>query len=171
MATRIREIWKPIPGYEGKYSASNMGCVRSHTHKARILKPFPNGKTHHLAVALMHNGKKQTRFVHCLVLLVFRGPCPPGLECRHLDGTHNNSLCNLQYGTKQENYKDRIKHGTGNEGEKSPNAKLTWQLVRLIRSSRKSRRGLAKQFGVSHTVINDILSNKAWIERDGYTHS
>ena len=42
------EIWKPVIGYEGLYSASNLGRVKSHgndkTRKEKILKPRINNK-------------------------------------------------------------------------------------------------------------------------------
>lgn len=42
--------------------------------------------------------------VHRAVLLTFRGPCPEGEECLHLDDIpFNNYLSNLKYGTHLEN--------------------------------------------------------------------
>jgi formamidopyrimidine-DNA glycosylase len=45
-------------------------------------------------------------------MLAFIGPCPDGLERRHLDGKYlNDHLDNLAYGTRTENMQDRVKHG------------------------------------------------------------
>ena len=47
-------------------------------------------------------------YVHRLVLEAFVGPCPEGMECRHLEGdTANNALSNLAWGTPQENAADK----------------------------------------------------------------
>lgn len=49
--------------------------------------------------------------VHHIVLTTFVGPCPEGLECRHLDGVKTNCrLSNLAWGTVTENAEDRKKH-------------------------------------------------------------
>jgi hypothetical protein len=46
-------------------------------------------------------------------MLAFQGPCPNGLEVRHLDGNRTNpKLNNLKYGTRIENMQDAILHGT-----------------------------------------------------------
>lgn len=109
------EIWKDIPGYEGRYQVSNAGNVRSLAHRVRlvahgkettrlspgrILKPGPQ-QSGHLSVAI---GKGNSRQVHQLVLEAFVGPCPEGCEVLHLN--HNpadNRLENLRYGTRSEN--------------------------------------------------------------------
>lgn len=50
--------------------------------------------------------------VHRLVLTVFVGPCPPGMQTRHLDGDPgNNHLGNLRWGTPAENNRDTLRHG------------------------------------------------------------
>ena len=47
------------------------------------------------------------RYIHRLVLESFVGPCPDGMETRHLDGNReNNHFQNLCWGTHSENMKD-----------------------------------------------------------------
>lgn len=43
----VNEVWFRVPGYEGLYDVSNLGRVRSHPHKRRILAR--DGKTWGLA--------------------------------------------------------------------------------------------------------------------------
>jgi hypothetical protein len=66
------------------------------------------------------SGKNGTKLkaVHRLVLQTFVGPCPEGMEARHLDGSkYNNHLSNLAWGTRQQNSGlDKIAHGTSNRG-------------------------------------------------------
>jgi hypothetical protein len=53
-------------------------------------------------------------------MLAFVGPCPAGLEIRHLNGNAtDNHLSNLTYGTKSENELDRVRHGTHHNARKT----------------------------------------------------
>lgn len=120
------EVWKDIPGYEGRYQASTLGRIRSVTHqitqkgrsgtfftrtiKGRILRPGRYCKSGHVSVVLGRgsNGKP----VHQLVLLTFVGPAPKGQEVRHLNGDPtDNRLENLTYGTRTENILDVYRIG------------------------------------------------------------
>ena len=119
------EEWRPVVGYEGHYEVSDLGRVRALTREVRtcygtvrvqhgrVLVP-QNTRKGHLKVTLCPgDGTEQNRFVHVLVCEAFRGPRPPGQETRHLDGDpKNNALVNLKWGTRSENTKDSIRHGT-----------------------------------------------------------
>jgi hypothetical protein len=118
------ERWLPIPGWEGYYSVSDMGRVRSeprtiHTiaGQARhvpgcVLRPGRN-RSRRLTVALCRDGRTDTRHIHRLVATAFLGPRPPGLEVCHGDGDAcNNRLSNLRYDTKSSNQLDSVRHGT-----------------------------------------------------------
>jgi hypothetical protein len=111
------ERWRDVPGYEKLYQVSDMGRVRSlgadKNHKGKILKGRIVNKYGHLSVQLCKKCKARSFLIHRLVLLAFVGPCPDGMECRHLDGNHqNNKLKNLKWGTSSENRRDAMKHGT-----------------------------------------------------------
>ena len=108
------EYWVPIPGYEGLYSASNRGRIRSEDRtlytksgvrqvKGRVLSlvPMPDG---YPAVTLCKDWKHTKRRVHVWVALAFHGPRPRGYEIRHKDGDKtNNAEHNIAYGASQEN--------------------------------------------------------------------
>lgn len=120
------EIWKDVPGYEGRYQVSNMGRVKSlerkvrsvnwyshkefwRTVKERILRPGPV-KTGHLYVVLGHGEAGIP--VHQLVMRAFVGELPEGMEVRHLNGNpKDNRLENLKYGTRTENILDVFYQG------------------------------------------------------------
>lgn len=111
------ERWAPIPGYEGEYSASDQGRIRSeeryvdgrwgplHVKSKIMVGSVANG---YRTVGLMTDRKQKPFTVHSLVLLSFVGPRPDGLVIRHLnDNRIDNRLVNLSYGTQQENWEDR----------------------------------------------------------------
>ena len=117
----MSEVWKAIPGYEGKYEVSNLGRVRSVDHvvkakgqtgkehsrhyKGRIRRPSDNGYGY-LNVDL--SGKRV--LLHCLVAKVFI-PNPDNLpEVNHKDeNKHNNRVDNLEWCTRRYN----ANYGTG----------------------------------------------------------
>jgi len=122
----MKENWKNIKGYEGLYQVSDHGRVRSldrvvsyrtggrRNWKGKVRK-LSVSTAGYLCVNLYKNGTPKPYSVHRLVALTFLGPCPKGLEVRHgVGGILDNTPKNLQYGTRSENYKDRIRDGTCN---------------------------------------------------------
>jgi hypothetical protein len=102
------ERWRPVPGYEGRYEVSESGMVLS-----LALSAFPMPSTGYLCVRLCKDALAVTRTVHSLVAEAFHGPRPPGHEARHLDGNRqHNSPENVIWGTKSENTRDQVRHGT-----------------------------------------------------------
>lgn len=177
-----KEGWLPISSH-ASYSVSTRGRVKSLRRRVRrsdgvvitvagrVLKPG-SYKGGYLAVALYDGkGRSTFRYVHCLVLEAFVGPCPQGMECRHLDGDPtNNCLDNLCWGTPQENADDKTRHGTTIHGllvgEKNGNSKATASVVKAIRrlhaTGVKSRKLLVSRFGLSKATIDQIISRKTW---------
>lgn len=158
------EEFRDIPGYEGFYQISDLGNVISlvrllpaavaagrRTAKQSIM-PGRN-KQGRLQVTLCKRGFTKRFQVHRLVLLAFVGPCPEGMECRHLDGNHlNNRLDNLEWAT----------HATSAKGGKSFKAKLTEDDVREIRAAQATERELAAKYGVSQVAVHFIRTRKTW---------
>src|SRR5262245_35009916 len=114
------EHWRPIPGFEGSYSVSDQGQVRSENR--RIVDRNGRAMRYHgqiLAVGVRNAdgrrtvslGRNRTRMVYHLVLEAFIGPCPKGMEARHLDDdTSNDRLSNLAWGTSSQNKQDIIRN-------------------------------------------------------------
>ena len=112
------ELWLPIPGYGGEYSASDQGRIRSEERLCNnrwggqrlVESKIMNGSigNGYRTVGLMTDGKQKAITVHSLIMLAFVGPRPEGLVIRHLnDNKIDNRLVNLQYGTQLENWEDR----------------------------------------------------------------
>jgi len=164
------EIWKDIPGYEAIYQVSNLGRIRRLSgsykcHKNRMIKPATK-KTGYRIVSLWKDNKQKMHRVCKLVLETFIGPCPEGMECRHLNGKSNNdNLTNLRYGTKQENINDKIMHGTIVKGSMVWNSKLKESDIPNIKNlinSGLSDIEIGRIFKVSYATIYDIRKNKTW---------
>ena len=119
-------------------------------------------------VKLRRNKIRKSYLVHRLVLLTFRGPCPDGMEGRHLDGDPKNChLSNLKWDTPKENAADKIQHGTHLHGSKSPGWKgqITEEVVFAIRNrviAGESTENLAKEFSLSVPVMRDLINGRRW---------
>lgn len=168
----MEEIWKNIVGYIGLYEVSNLGKVKRFYKSKRsrpfiILSPGVNDKHGHLFVHLSKNGIKTKYYIHRLVLMAFIGPCPIGMECRHLDGNpSNNRLDNLCWGTRKENQDDRILHGTDNRGSRCVTSKLNELQVRIIKRLLKDNyltpKEIAEIFNVHIRTIYGIKNGYIW---------
>jgi hypothetical protein len=165
-------IYRAIANFEG-YRVGNDGSVwtrRSRNGRGPLKKEWRRMKAdskynRYERLGLYKNGKQISVSVHTLVLEAFVGPCPEGMEARHLDGNaFNNLLSNLTWGTKLDNAKDKIKHGTSGKGETNGRAKLDTEAVLRIRRLAKIMTGkqLAAKFKVTPTMISFILSRKSW---------
>lgn len=118
--------------------------------------------TGHLYVNLSVGGVRKQCLVHRLVLEAFVGPCPEGMECRHLNGNPaDNRLENLRWGTHADNMQDRVVHGTNCRGAAHYKAVLTDEQVREIKRRYKhgvvTQATLAEEFRVSRPHIAQIL--------------
>lgn len=157
----MREIWKPIPGFEGCYSASNMGRVRSN-RRMKLLTPSID-RDGYLKVGPCVDGKTFNLMIHRAVLLAFRGKPKQREEASHVDGSRkNNNLSNLVWETSKKNQSRKKAHGTIVRGEAIGTSKLTPKLVRRIRASKKSGYILAREIGVARSTINRARSKETW---------
>lgn len=112
------------------------------------------------------DGEYERRWSHCLILEAFKGPCPPGMQACHWDGdTTNNAISNLRWDTAWANHQDKRRHGTTNQGERHPNAKLTESDVVAIRRARaggEPLRVIAARFGVTPQNLVFVCARKTW---------
>lgn len=170
----MNEEWREIPEWPD-YAVSNQGHVMRTTAPKRgraragdILKPRIPGGGQYPAVALTCDGVKTNWYVHRLVLHVFAGPCPDGMEVNHIDGNKLNArLENLEYVTRSENQLHAFRAGLNSrEGARNQKAILTESDVLTIRAEYTGAYGqcakLARRYGVSHAAIQDIIHGRNW---------
>jgi hypothetical protein len=156
------ELWEDIAGYEGFYQVSDAGNVRRIKGVAHYLQPGYNNQGR-LQVTLSREGDMRRFQIHRLVLEAFIGPCPEGMECRHLNGKHEDcTLGNLEWNTHTVNMQDKQIHGTERQGENHPHSKLTENDVRAIRAAKGTQREIAAHYGVSQVAIHHIRTRKTW---------
>jgi hypothetical protein len=162
---------KTIPNYTD-YLIDDTGIVYSLKH-SRTLRPLKQQKTkdNYWTVRLYKDGKWKVFRVHQLVLIAFIGPCPEGMECRHLDGNkNNNNLTNLRWGTRSENQQDALRHGTHNYnhsvGSECSSAKLNEEQVRMIiyiwNTKLFLQKEIAKMYGISTATVCEIVNKTSW---------
>jgi len=153
-----------IPSLDRRYCADVFGDIWSRANSGgewRRLSGSANSKGY-LTVTPASNGKYKTRSVHDLVSEAFLGERPKGMQIRHLDGfQRNNAPENLDYGTQEQNWSDRLVNGLS-LGEDHHNSKLTTEIVNDIRESQLSQRALSVKYGVSQSTIWSVRNAKTW---------
>ena len=119
------ERWKPIPGYEGIYEASDMGRIRSapgkqttnklctRTWQTRILKPTKQDKRRQdERVNLWKDGTHKKLLVSRLVASAWLGSPGEGMTVNHINGIpSDNRVINLEWVTAAENIKKGFEAG------------------------------------------------------------
>lgn len=149
------EQWRSIIGYN--YEVSDLGRVRNSLN-GRILRPG-HLKSGHLTVQL---GRTGSQYVHRLVAAAFIGPCPPGLEVRHLnDNPSCNEWSNITYGSRTENNRDK----KWNKGQS--NFKLTPDQVREIKLQLKwgiKGADIALEFGIWAGSVSAIKHGRYHVD-------
>lgn len=123
------EQWLPVVGYEGRYSVSNLGNVRSEprvtvtsrgswSYPGVLLTPMDTKGRKIVTLTAADTSRKRLQ-VHRLVLEAFVGPAPEGTEALHWnDDASDNSLVNLRWGTASENMRDRVRNGRHHNARK-----------------------------------------------------
>lgn len=146
------EIWKDIPGYEGRYKISNFGNIQSlnrevlskgklhQTIPTKYIKQQKDKRHSYLYVDLYDNISRKRFRVHRLVAMTFI-PNPNNYpQINHIDGNkQNNSANNLEWCTQSHNMKEAYKIGLEkprtlkvNQYDLSNNFIRTWDSIKSI---------------------------------------
>jgi hypothetical protein len=113
------EIWKPIPGLEGRYDVSDLGRIRN-TRTGLLRKLAVGNSGYQQFLARNENGKYRQYYVHRCVLLAF-DPIdnPHQMEGNHKDFDRlNNKLSNLEWLSRVDNLKYSRERGRCINGDK-----------------------------------------------------
>lgn len=161
-----KERWRDVVGQEGRYRVSDRGRVKSlsrvvstgnnghRTVPTKILKPMSNRDGH-----LYVNSWGKLVYIHQLVMNTFVGPCPAGMQVRHLDDNRtNNRLGNLCYGTQKQNAQDRMK----NYGTYHKIQTTDIPYIHALYASGLFMWEIAEMFEVTSKSIQAILHGKSY---------
>jgi len=162
----MTEIWFTIRKHP-EHIVSSEGRIRQRRVNGRVLSGH-----------IDEDGYRRVRIdgiqyrVHRLVCEAFHGTQPEGTEVCHNDGDRtNNASWNLRWGSRSENMRDAVCHGTHvvPRGEDHHSRKLTWEQVSEARRRYKngeSGRSLARVFGITSANMSRLLRGDAWRLQD-----
>lgn len=117
------EQWKDIPGFEGRYQASDLGRVRSVDRRVNTVDKLGRKRTRKLAgkvlapgncrgYKIVHLSGHGTVAVHLLVARTFMRRPEDAEDVNHRDGVKaNNILANLEWSTKAHNQRHAVVTG------------------------------------------------------------
>lgn len=159
---------RPVPGFEGLYSATSDGRIYSH-RSGRFLVGSNGGKGYR-AVAMHRDGVAHYEYIHRIIATVFLRPGAPGETVNHLDGCKaHNAAANLEWCSMRENLRHARSEGLNRSrpapryGLSNPAAKLSDEQVADARKRHalgERNVELARAFGVSAGGMSNILSGK-----------
>lgn len=159
----------PIPSAPGYYADIHDGEIwstKSRHGKVAARKLASADLKGYRQVALHLDGRLRSKRVHRLVCEAAWGPCPEGMECRHLNGDRaDNRAENLAWGLPADNYRDQIEHGRAARGLSHGQSRLTDDQVADIRRMRQAGMSgpeIAKRFGIRKQTVYQIASGQRW---------
>lgn len=165
------ENWKPIPGFETKYQASDSGRIKSLSYNKtgvpKVLGVIINNHGYQRVGIFCDKGKYHQMQVHRLVAMTFI-PNPTNLETvNHKDGNKlNNCVSNLEWVTRRQNLQHSYDTKIHLFGERHGASILNQSQVKEIKEEYATgtigTRPLAKKFGVSRGCVTGILRGKNW---------
>ena len=137
----MKEMWKPVLGYEGLYEVSNLGNIKSFYKRTGVVKNIkPCLARGYKSIQLCKNKEAKHHLVHRLVWEAFNGPIPPNMQVNHInEDKTDNRLVNLNLMSPKEN----INWGTG------------------VKRQSKSREKAIEQYSLSGELIKSYQSAAA----------
>lgn len=120
-------------------------------------------------VGSIKDNSRRKVLAHRFAFELYKNQIPTGLLVCHV--CDNRSCVNpdhLFLGTHKDNMQDCCKKNRISKGEQRPKSKLTEKEVEFIRAVFVSRHlefggaALARQFGVCHQLIHEIVKGEAW---------
>lgn len=135
-------------------------------YRGKVLKASANTRGYP-EVGLSRAGAQENRIVHQLVMEAFVGSCPAGQEVRHLNDIKTDCRWpeNLAYGTKKENFADRVVNGISNRGERHGVAVTNRETVAAVRArvaAGERQCDVAADTGLTRANVWAIVHGKSW---------
>lgn len=105
------------------------------------------------------------RLAHRVAFALVVGPIPVGLLlCHRCDNPGCVNPRHLFLGTQADNLQDMRAKGRGNppRGRQHPRARLTEELVILIRADRRGHRRIARDLGIGKSTVGMVKAGLTW---------
>lgn len=167
----MKEIWRDVPEYDGKYQLDTEGNVRRvfPSGKTRKMKPYHKKMTgsQRMVVKLTKEGKSKEEILVQIMAKTFLGPIPDGCVPYHKNGCQSdNYIQNIGYISRKE-----LGKLTGSSARRQPVAKIdsNGQIVEVYPSAREC----AKRNYMSYQTIMDRCNGKckSAFAPDGYAYA
>lgn len=167
----MKETWKNIPGYGGKYQADREGNIQRvfPSGKTRAMTPYHKkmSGSQRLVVKLTKDGKAKEEIVVSVMARTFLGPAPDGCVPYHKNGCQSeNHINNIAYISRSE-----LGKLTGAMSGRQPVAKMdqSGEIVEVYSSAREA----ARQNHMSYQTVIDRCNGKckSAFAPDGYAYA
>lgn len=167
----MKQTWKNIPDYYGKYQADTEGNVRRvyKSGKTRLMTPYHKkmSGSQRLVVKLTRDGKPKEEILVQIMAKTFLGPVPDGCVPYHKNGCQSdNYIQNIAYISRKD-----LGKLTGRNSRRQPVAKIdsAGQIVEVYSSARECAR---ENFMSYQTVIDRCNGKrKSAFAPDGYAYA
>jgi|688.fasta_scaffold534206_3 hypothetical protein len=176
----LKEIWKDVLGFEGKYQVSNLGNIKSLRRvkernkmgkvviPEKVLSPHVD-KVGYKRLYLYNDGFKKRDLLHRIVAKTFIPNPENKPEVNHKNGIKtDNRVENLEWATTSENrihaFENKLQIAI--KGSKLPQSILKEEDIIAIRELWDKRKYLQKEiaqmYNVSKSCIYQIVYKKNW---------
>ncbi len=170
--------YRSIPGFPAYRVGSDGSLWSRHKRQQKtgtwngewkLQRPGKCGsRLEHRFATLHHDGQKRIVLIHRLVLELFVGPCPDGLESCHENGIgSDNRVSNLRWDTHERNMADQVRHGTARRGESHGRAKVTEEDVQEMKRLRQegwTYKQLGERFDLHLSNARRAVLGETWSE-------
>lgn len=162
----MKEVWKYITGYEGRYSISNTGKVKSYVYGEKLRKNVLTREGYHKVALWGSDGKCKSFFVHRIIASEFLTKTP-GEQVNHKNGIKtDNRPENLEWCTTYENNEHARINKLRPSCENHWNCKLKKEEVLLVKNYPRYRgfiKDLAHVLKVHRITVLDIVHGRTWV--------
>lgn len=165
----MRESWKDVPGFNGKYQVDREGSIRRvyESGKTKEMHPYIKKSNSRMVVKLTQDGKSKEYIFAGIMAKTFLGPTPEGCVPYHRNGCQSdNYINNIAYISRKE-----LGKKNGGKSRREPVAKIdaNGEIVDVYSSAREAAR---MNFMSYQTVIDRCNGKcKSAFAPDGFAYA